>query len=391
MINFEDTSIAFDRLKNKELWRARLLFSVLAFPWMVKTGKTLIIGMQKMGISPAWFVKPTVYKHFVGGETLSACNPVVESLSRYGVKSILDYSVEAIQTEKAIEAVLKETLNAIRNAAANHNIPFAVFKPTAFVPHSVLDKTEHPDSLTAEDKIQLNLFRERIDILCHEASQLGIPLLIDAEDSWYQAFIDDLVESMMKKYNREKTIVFNTLQMYRHDRISYLQGLIQRAEKAGFKVGLKFVRGAYMEKERARAQLLGYPSPIQPDKAATDRDFNFALKISMEHIDRVSIFCGTHNEESNQLLAQLIIDNGLKTNDERIWFSQLYGMSDHISFNLAKAGFNVAKYIPYGPVKHVMPYLFRRAEENTSVAGQTSRELRLIRKEFKRRKSVGLR
>lgn len=388
MINFEDTSIAFDRLKNDELWRARLLFSILAYPGLVKAGKTLINGMQKVGISSAWLVKPTVYKHFVGGETLSACKPVVDSLSRYGVKSILDYSVEAIQTEKAIEVVLKETLNAIRNAAANPNIPFAVFKPTAFVPHSVLDKTEHPDSLTSEDKIQLNLFRERIDILCHEASLLGIPLLIDAEDSWYQDFIDELVESMMKKYNREKTIVFNTLQMYRHDRISYLQGLIQRAEKAGFKVGLKFVRGAYMEKERARAQLFGYPSPIQPDKTATNRDFNLALKISINHIDRVSVFCGTHNEESNQLLAQLILNHGLETNDERIWFSQLYGMSDHISFNLAKAGYNVAKYIPYGPVKHVMPYLFRRAEENTSVAGQTGRELRLIREEFKRRKSV---
>lgn len=389
MIHFEDTATAFQRLSNNELWRARLLFSVLAYPWLVKTGKTIIASMQKAGISASWVVKPTVYKHFVGGETLEACKPVVERLAKYGVKSILDYSVEAIQTEEAIESVLKETLNAIQNAASHPDIPFAVFKPTAFVPHAVLDKTEHRENLSEEDKKQLDRFRDRIDILCAEAARLEVPLLIDAEDSWYQPFIDELVEYMMKKYNRGKTIVFNTLQMYRHDRIAYLNELISRARRESFHAGLKFVRGAYMVKERDRAIRLGYPSPIQPDKASTDRDFNKALEIAMENIDIVSIFCGTHNEESNQLLARLIHEKGLQPDDKRIWFSQLYGMSDHISFNLAKAGFNVAKYIPYGPVRHVMPYLFRRAEENTSVAGQTGRELRLINKEFRRRKSTG--
>ncbi|MGC8865111.1 MAG: proline dehydrogenase family protein [Bacteroidales bacterium] len=388
MINFDDTSVAFERLRNKELWRARLLFSVLAYPWLVKAGKHVIMHMQNAGLSVAWLMKPSVYKHFVGGETLEACQPVVDNLARFGVKSILDYSVEAIQTETAIESVLKETLKAIRNAASHPDIPFAVFKPTAFIPHEVLDKTEHPETLTEDDHVQLNRFRERINTLCSEAARLDIPLLIDAEDSWYQPFIDEVVEDMMKKFNQQKVVVFNTLQMYRHDRLAYLLGLIERARIEGFYAGLKFVRGAYMEKERERAQRLNYPSPIQPDKAATDRDFNKALEISIENIDKVAIFCGTHNEESSQLLATLIKVKGLDPADPRIWFSQLYGMGDHISFNLAKAGFNVAKYIPYGPIKHVMPYLFRRAEENTSVAGQTGRELRLIRKELHRRKQT---
>lgn len=386
MLNFENTAVAFQRLNNKELWRARLLFTVLSHPWLVKTGESFITLTQKIGISPDWIVKPTVYKHFVGGETLQACNPVVKRMAKYGVKSILDYSVESIQTEEAIACVLQETLHAIRNAANNPDIPFAVFKPTAFVPHTFLDKTEHPETLTTEDHKQLLRFRERIELLCSEADKLNTPLLIDAEDSWYQAFIDEVVESMMKKHNRGKTLVFNTLQMYRHDRIAYLKALIERARLEGFNLGLKFVRGAYMEKERHRAQRMGYLSPIQPNKEATDQDFNQALEISMENLDIVTIFCGTHNEESCNLLASLIQKKGLQPSDPRIWFSQLYGMSDHISFNLAKEGFNVAKYIPYGPVKHVMPYLFRRAEENTSVAGQTGRELRLLRKEFLRRK-----
>ena len=256
---------------------------------------------------------------------------------------------------------------------------------TAFASAALLENAvpgEQPRDIEA-----FRQFKDRVDELCKTAHALDVPLMIDAEDSWYQHLVDETVEEMMIRYNGNKAIVFNTLQMYRHDRLTYLSELIRKARTKGFRAGVKFVRGAYMEKERERAMRMNYPSPIQPDKEATDRAFDQALLLSLENLDVMDIFCGSHNEASNLLLAGETDKRGLARNDNRIWFAQLYGMSDHISFNLAKAGYNVAKYVPYGPVKSVMPYLFRRAEENTSIAGQTGRELSLIRKELNRRKS----
>ena len=258
---------------------------------------------------------------------------------------------------------------------------------TAFTTANVLEKVSAGMELSDEEKKEADNFRDRINTLCKAAYDAGLPILIDAEDSWYQNFIDDVVTKMMQKYNKEKAIVYNTLQMYRHDRLDYLKKDYEKAVAGNYFLGMKFVRGAYMEKERERALEKGYPSPIQPDKESTDRDYNAALKFCIEHIDVISVFNGTHNEYSSNYMAELMAEAGLEKNDSRTFFAQLYGMSDHISFNLASYGYNVAKYVPYGPVKHVMPYLFRRAEENTSVAGQTGRELSLIIQERNRRKN----
>jgi proline dehydrogenase len=385
-IDLKNTEIAFKAKSNKDLRRAQLLFYTMSKPMLVSLGKTLTEFALKIKFPVSWIIKPTIYKHFVGGVTITDCAPVVEKLSEFKVNSILDYSVEGGNDESFINSTLNETLESIRNAAGNPSIPFAVFKPTAFANHKLFEKADPIKPLEGEMEKEYYRFRSRINVLCNEAFKFNVPLMVDAEDSWYQHLVDDTVEEMMKRYNREKAIVFNTLQMYRADRIEFLKKSIAEAREGGYFYGVKFVRGAYMEKERERALEKGYPSPIHPNKSATDAAFDEAIQISLQNADITTIFCGSHNEKSNQLFAESILAQNFERNDPRFWFSQLYGMSDHISFNLAHEGFNVTKYVPYGPVKSVMPYLFRRAEENTSVAGQTSRELSLIKSEIKRRK-----
>lgn len=385
-INFENTAIAFQVRSNGELRRAHLMFRLISRPGLVRFGNTVISSMSRIGIPVNWIVKPTVYRQFVGGETINECAGVIEKLASGGVKSILDYSVEGKENDEDIQKALEETLRAIDFGGKNENIPFAVFKPTAFIKSSALEVLGNGGKdVPAEVQAEANKFRDRVNQMCDKAAGYNLPILIDAEDSWYQDFIDQVVYEMQKKYNAEKALVFNTYQMYRWDRLDVLKKDVERARKEKFFIGAKFVRGAYMERERERAKRLGYKDPIQPNKEATDRDYDKALEYSVDNIDIVSIFNGTHNEKSSQLLAKLIQDKKLDNADSRCWFSQLYGMSDNISFNLAKGGFNVAKYVPYGPVKHVLPYLTRRAEENTSVKGQTGRELGLISKELKRR------
>jgi proline dehydrogenase len=386
-INFENTAIAFQVRGNGELRRAHLMFRLISRPGLVRVGNTVISSMAGMGIPVNWIVKPTVYRQFVGGETIDECTKVIEKLATGGVRSILDYSVEGKEDDDDIQKALEETLRAIDFAGKNQNIPFAVFKPTAFIKSSALEVLgSGKKDIPAEVQAEANKFRDRVGQMCQRAASYNLPILIDAEDSWYQDFIDQVVYEMQKKYNSEKALVFNTYQMYRWDRLEVLKKDIERARKEKFYIGVKFVRGAYMERERERAKKMAYKDPIQPDKESTDRDYDRALEYSVENIDIVSIFNGTHNEKSSRLLAELMEKKGLNYGDDRCWFSQLYGMSDHISFNLAEAGFNVAKYVPYGPVKQVLPYLTRRAEENTSVKGQTGRELGLISKELKRRK-----
>lgn len=387
-LNFDDTAVAFQVKTNQELNRAFLMFKLISRPGLVKFGNSVISFMARIGLPVNWIVKPTVYKQFVGGENIEECAGVIDKLATGNVRSILDYSVEGKESDPEIEKALDETLRAIDFAGKNKNVPFVVFKPTAFIKSSALErlgigKTELPAEVQAEG----NKFRDRVNRLCERAAGYNLPILIDAEDSWYQDFIDQVVYEMQVRYNGEKAIVFNTYQMYRWDRIEILKRDIKRAREKKFFIGVKFVRGAYMERERERAEKMGYRDPIQPDKESTDRDYNRALEISVDNIDIASIFNGTHNEYSSRWMADLMINKGLDPGDNRCWFSQLYGMSDHISFNLAMNGFNVAKYVPYGPVKHVLPYLTRRAEENTSVKGQTGRELKLISKERKRRRA----
>ncbi len=387
-IDFKNTAVAFASKSNLDLKKAKFLYTVMGSRTFTKVAKLGATIAMKLFIPINWAVKPTIYKQFVGGETIADCEQAVITLSKFNVKSILDYSVEGKESLEDINKALDETIASIRNAGTNNFIPFAVFKPTAFTKASVLTKVSEGTPLTEEEEKEAQNFRDRIHTLCKTAYEVNIPILIDAEDSWYQNFIDDVAEEMMKKFNKEKAIVFNTWQMYRHDRLGHLKKWHERAVKGKYFVGAKFVRGAYMEKERERAKEKGYPSPICKDKAETDQMYNDALRFAYEKRDVFSIFNGTHNEYSTQLLANLMDEDNVPRDDNRFWFSQLYGMSDNISFNMTKAGFNVAKYLPYGPVKHVLPYLFRRAEENTSVEGQTSRELSMIREELKRRRQM---
>jgi proline dehydrogenase len=385
-ISFQNTEIAFKIKSDKALLKAYLLFRLIGNNRLVGIGSGLTHWALRVGFPVNWAVKPTIYSHFVGGETIDSCKPAVRALEKFGVKAILDYSVEGKENPEDIQHAFEETLRSVRNSGEDPNIPFAVFKPTAFTLSSVLEKVSAGEVLSPEEQEEKENFYSRIDTLCRTAWELGKPILIDAEDFCYQAHIDEVTESMMQKYNTKEAVVFNTFQMYRTDRLSFLSESISKARAGGYFLGAKFVRGAYMERERERARRLAYPSPIHSDKAGTDKAYNDALRLSMENIDVVSIFNGTHNEESSRLLAELMIAKGMAPNDPRCWFSQLYGMSDHISFNLAHYGFNVAKYLPYGPVKHVLPYLIRRTEENTSVAGQTGRELSLILQERQRRR-----
>ncbi len=384
--SFQNTEIAFRSQSNADLNRASLLFKLIARPFWVKTGKTLLNVARTLKIPVAWAIKPTLYRQFVGGETIAACASNIRRLNQYGVKSILDYSVEGSSDPATMQHTFEETLKTIENAAGNPAIPFAVFKPTAFASATLLEKLDQKTPLTEDEALAAEKFRYYVDQLCRTACERNVPVLVDAEDSWYQNFVDELLAQMMEKHNRERAIVFNTLQMYRVDRLEFLKQAISKARENTYYLGIKLVRGAYMEKERKRAADQGYPSPIQPTKEATDADFDAALNLAVENLDVLSLFCGSHNEKSNRLLMQAMARKGLPNNDARIWFSQLYGMSDHLSFNLADAGYNVSKYMPYGPVLNIVPYLIRRAEENTSIAGQTGRELSLIQTEKKRRK-----
>ena len=385
-IDFQNTEVAFAIKSNNDLKKAYVLFKTIGSPTIVKMGSAMLNVALKIHFPINWIVKPTIYNHFVGGETIADCQPVVSKMGEYGVGSILDYSVEGKEAPEDIQNAMDETLRAIRNAGKDPNVPFCVFKPTAFTTSTVLEKVSMGWDLTPEEEKEAGNFRDRVHTLCKTAFENDIPILIDAEDSWYQNFIDDVVNENMARFNKEKAIVFNTFQMYRWDRLDFLKKSYEMAVEGGYFLGAKFVRGAYMEKERARAAEKGYKDPIQPNKEATDRDYNAALKFCVEHIDRIKIFNGTHNEYSTQYLIDLMEEHGIPKDDDRCWFSQLYGMSDNISFNVAKVGYNVAKYLPYGPVKHVMPYLLRRAEENTSAQGQSGRELSLVLKEMKRRR-----
>ncbi|MBN2663772.1 MAG: proline dehydrogenase family protein [Bacteroidales bacterium] len=384
-LDFNNTKVAFAWKTDKQLNKAVFLFRMIGKNSIVKVGKFFTNVALSIHFPIGWAVRPTVYQHFVGGETLEACDEIIHKFAKYNVKAVMDFSVEGGETAEKIDAALQETLRTIQNAHTNNNIPYAVFKPTAFCLTSVLKKAGRKQEMNADEVAEIERFNQRVETLCQKAYDLNIPIMIDAEDVAYQNYVDEVVYSMMLKFNKQRAIVYNTLQMYRRDRLDFLKKLHEDALRDEIFIGVKFVRGAYMERERELALKLGYDDPIHPNKQATDDAFNAALKFSVEHIDRITIFNATHNETSAKYLTQLMAQNGIEKNDLRCYFSQLYGMSDHITFNLAKAGYNATKYTPYGPIKHVLPYLIRRTEENTSVAGQTSRELQLLLKEKLRR------
>lgn len=385
---FKNTEIAFALKSDTELDRAYFLFKMISSQPLVRIGTAVTNFALKVHLPVEKLIRASVFDHFCGGVNEEDCLSVVDKMYTKGVSSVLDYSVEGKEEEDQFEAALKMTLKTIDFAQERKAIPFAVFKPTGLGRIDLYEKVGTKIALTEAEQAEWDRVVERFDIICSEANKKDVALLIDAEESWMQDASDAIVADMMQKYNKEKAIVFNTLQMYRWNRLDYLKKLHEQAKQQGFHIGIKIVRGAYMEKENDRAAEKGYKSPICTSKEATDANYNAAILYMLENIDSMSIFAGTHNEESTYYLMQLMEEKGIAATDNRIWFGQLYGMSDNISYNLAYNGYNVAKYLPFGPVKDVMPYLIRRAEENTSVAGQTSRELKMLKKERKRRKKA---
>lgn len=382
---FSDTEVAFAHYSDKELRRASFLFTIIGKAWIVSISKRVLYVLVLVRFPVGWFVKP-VFKHFCGGLDIVTAGQTSDRLAKSNVFSILDYSVENTAGAESHLQVYHEVLKTIDFARYNSTIPFVVFKPSALIDPELFEMINEGKPVTTDQGIQVESFNKMIEGICRRAAESDVPVLIDAEDFCFQNEIDRQARINMEKFNTQKAIVYNTFQMYRWDRREVLQAELRNAKEKGYYLGVKLVRGAYMEKERLRAEKYNYPSPINESKAITDAEFNWALEWCLKNRDNVYLFCGTHNEESNYLAIRIMEQEGILPDDPKVWFAQLFGMSDNISFNLAANRYNVAKYVPYGPVKEVLPYLLRRADENTSVAGQSGRELLLLQREIHRRK-----
>ena len=384
--NFDNTEVAFRQKTNTELKKAYWLFKMIGSNFLTKVGPPITNFFLNIGLPIQGAIKATIFQQFCGGETIAECDTAIAQLAKGGVGTILDYSVEGEEEEVVFDETCQEIIRTILRADGDKNIPITVFKITGIGRFALLEKIDAKQTLTADEQAEFDKVKLRCEMICRTAFEKAVPIMIDAEETWIQNTIDELALDMMRKFNQERIIVYNTYQIYRHDKLADMKADHLIAKAAGFILGVKMVRGAYMEKERKRADEMGYPSPIQKDKESTDKDYNESLRYCVDHIEEIAIVCGTHNEESSRLLTYLLDEKKVAHNHPHIYFAQLLGMSDNLSFNLADANYNVAKYVPYGPIKAVMPYLFRRAQENTSVAGQTGRELGLIERELKRRK-----
>jgi proline dehydrogenase len=385
---FDNTEIAFQYKSNKELKRARFLFASMGSATLTKIGIGFTKFAMSIGLPINGIIKNTIFKQFCGGETMEEAAETANMLSKYHIGVILDYGVEGKEEEEDFDKAVPEFLKAIDFAASKQNIPYISVKVTGFSRFALLEKIHQGSKLSQAEQEEWQRVEARIDAICARAAEKKIKVLVDAEESWIQNPIDELTDKMMERYNKKSAFVFNTFQLYLHNRLPFLKKSFERARLGQYMLGAKLVRGAYMEKERARALEFNYPSPVQPDKRHSDNDYDAAVDFCIENLEALELFIGTHNEHSCMLAAQKMASKNLSFKHPHVYFSQLFGMSDNISFNLAQQGFHVAKYLPYGPVADVMPYLMRRAQENTSVAGQTGRELGLIHKELQRRKLV---
>lgn len=387
-ISFDNTETAFRSKSNADLNRAFWLFRILSINWLVQISPAIFNFAIWAHLPIKGLIKATAFRHFCGGESVKDCQKTIENLSKFNIGTILDYSVEGKESEIDFDKSLEQTLSTVLRAKDDPGIPFSVFKPSGFVRLKLLEKRNAGNLLSIAEKEEYSRFYARVNSICQAAYDNDVPIYIDAEESWYQDVVDELVREMMMKFNLKKAVVYNTLQMYRHDRVSFFRKSIEHSKSYNYFLGVKIVRGAYMEKERERARQLNYPSPIQENKENTDKDYNEALRLCIQNIEHVYVCVGSHNEQSCLLMTELMSEKKLENNHPHIWFSQLYGMSDHITYNLAQQNYNTSKYVPYGPITSVLPYLIRRAQENTSVKGQTGRELALIKTEKNRRRSL---
>lgn len=397
-VSFENTENTFAYKSDKELRKARFLFKSMGIAPLVKLGVRFTPWAIRSGLPIKGLIRNTIFQQFVGGETLEETLKVANKLQQFDVQVILDYGVEGKEGEESFDHACEEFIRVIRYAADKPNVPYISIKVTGLARFSLLEKLDaaataksgyegkvHLEVLDENEKEEWKRVEQRVLRICEAAAQSDTGLLVDAEETWIQDPVDALTMQMMERFNKTKSVVMNTIQLYRHDRLQFLKDSYKEAQQKGFILGAKLVRGAYMIKERSRAEELGYPSPIQPNQDATNKDYNAALEFCVDHLDKISLMVASHNEYSNLFTTQLLDKKGLPHNHPHVHFSQLYGMSDHITFNLAKAGFSVSKYLPFGPIKDVIPYLMRRAQENSSVSGQTGRELGLIKKEIRRR------
>jgi proline dehydrogenase len=401
-ISFDNTEIAFAYKSDKDLKHSHWLYRLMAKPWLVNLGTRLAPWSIRVGLPVKGLIRKTISRQFIGGETLEQTVPVAKKLAKYNVEVILDYAVEGKEGEHNYEHACDEFIRVINFAATQPNVPFMSVKVTGMARFALMEKIHELmnssvadslikryaaalEQLPSEEQNEWQKVVERIIRICKAADKANVGFLVDAEETWIQGPLDALTMLMMDEYNKTKLVVWNTLQMYRHDRLEFLYNSYEAAKERSFLLGMKLVRGAYMEKERKRAQEKGYASPIYPNKDATDKGFNDAVRFCIDHLEQTGIMIATHNDYSNMLGVELIQQKGLPLNHSHVHFSQLYGMSDNITFNLAKAGCHVSKYLPFGPIRDVVPYLMRRAQENTSVGGQTSRELNLVETEIKRR------
>jgi proline dehydrogenase len=388
-ISFDNTEIAFEHLSNADLNFSIRMYQLMNNAGLVKVGTSLARKAVKWGLPITWAVRQTVFRQFCGGVTIDESMKRIQHLQDYGIGAILDFAVEGAQDENIFDQTKDEIINVLRRGKNVQGIPFGSMKMTGIARFDLLAKVNAKEELNEAEKAEYKRIVGRFDEICKAAFEFDVPIFVDAEETWIQDAVDRLIESKMRQYNKEKSVVCHTIQMYRWDKLKRVEELINESKREGFILGVKFVRGAYLEKENVRAERMGYKTLMQPNKAATDHDYDAAIELMTEHIEHTEICNGTHNELSSMKLVELMQNKGLEPGDRRIWFSQLYGMSDNISFNLAKHGYNVAKYLPYGPVKATIPYLTRRAEENTAIAGQMGRELSLLLREKKRRQKNG--
>ena len=385
-LDFSNTEIAFSRKSDSELKRTAWLFRMMNNPTLVKIGSAMAMTAVKWRLPFAeTMIKNTIYQQFCGGTTLLNATKSIEKLAQFNTKSILDFGVEGKETEEEFNKTMVENIRAIEFASKSKTIPFIVIKISGLIRFNLLAKIQSNAPLMFDEQSEYFSGSKRVDAICNAGRDKGIGVWIDAEESWVQDAIDRIANSMMARYNKEKALVYNTFQMYRHDRLAFLKESLALAKEKHFILGAKLVRGAYMDKERNRAEEMGYATPINPDKVATDKMYNDALVFCLFNFEQIACINATHNAQSSVLLAELMEEMGIARDHSHFYFCQLYGMSDNITFNLAAAGYNVAKYLVYGTVKDVVPYLLRRAQENSSVTGDLSRELGLIEKEVKRR------
>ncbi len=382
---FNNTKDAFALKTDDDLKRSLFIFKLMSIPYMVPILTFFTNLSLKLRLPVEWAIRKTIFAQFCGGETQKECLPLVKLMHTKGVHSVLDYSVEGKETEEEFNKAADNKIAIIEFASKAKEIPFAVAKPTGLGRFEIWQKVTANEELTKAEALEWKRIQQRLERVCQRAYDLDVRLLIDAEETWMQDAADDLIEKMMEKFNKEKPIIFNTLQCYRWDRLAYIKSIYKRAKAKGFKLGFKIVRGAYMEKENKRASQKGYPSPICENKEATDVTFNAVMTYCLDHLETIHVFIGTHNEVSSYMALELLEQKGISSSDERVWFGQLYGMSDHISYNIAGVGSNAIKLVPFGPIRDVVPYLIRRAEENSSVQGEVGRELSLLIEEKQRR------